>query len=909
VIGQVIGQYEIGEKLGAGGMGEVYRARDTKLGREVAIKMLPEAFAADPERMARMEREARLLASLNHSGIAHLYGFESATLKDGRRGTFLVMELAEGEDLAARSTRGALPAEEALAVARQLAAALEEAHDKGIVHRDLKPANVMLKRDGAVKVLDFGLAKAYAEEPGSGAASDLSQSPTLAQAGTMAGAILGTAAYMSPEQARGKPIDKRADIWAFGVVLFEMLTGNQLFHGETLSDTLAAVLREEIDWRKLPAATPAAVRRLLARCLQRDPRRRLRDIGDARIVIDEVLSGESPGGATNEVVTAARSAPRSLSGWPGAALAVGALAAGLAGGWLLWRPAIDGSTAGARWTLAIPDGVTLSNAEYPQVAISRDGTLQVVVVVDQNSTPRLLVRDSDQFEPRLLPDTERAAAPFLSPDGAWVGYFRDMGLFKIPITGGPPVRLASTSGQIRGGTWSSDGFIYYASDTNLPLSRVSEAGGEPQPVTRLDESRDERTHRWPQALPDGSAVLFTSDTQASTEYYDDARIEVVRPATGERKVLVNGSSQAWYSPGGHLVFARAGSIYAMPFDAATLETHGSPVPVAQGVSTDIGSGAVQFAIAQNGTGLWIPGEATTSYQVVWVDRNQTETRTPVPAAPYGELSLSPDGRRLALVGGEGGVSDLWVADLERESMTRLTFGKYVAGPVWTPDGTRIAYGTRLQGTLGNTWQIAWKRADGSRDEEILISGERGHLPSGFSADGRFLIFDSLTVDATAREVSVLPIEEPRQPRVLLGGAFMKSEGILSPDDRWLAYVSNESGQPGVYVRPYPEGAGRWQISTPGGVEPRWSNDGRELFYRDNQTIYRVPIRTSPAFSAGRPERLFDRVASGNGVHTYSPAADGSRFLTFRSPEGVGSLRTLYLDLGFAARLGEQAPGT
>lgn len=900
---RTIGHYEISDKLGAGGMGEVYRGRDPKLGREVAIKMLPEAFAADPERIARLEREARLLASLNHTSIAHLYGLESATLENGRTGLFLVMELAEGEDLAARLSRGAIPIEDALAIARQLAAALEEAHEKGIVHRDLKPANVMLGRDGTVKVLDFGLAKAYAEEPVDGASSNLSQSPTLAQTGTMAGAILGTAAYMSPEQARGKPIDKRADIWAFGVVLYEVLTGSKLFSGETLSDTLAAVLRQEVDWRMLPERTPAAVRRLLARCLQRDPKRRLRDIGDARIVVDEALSGEPPVGGMTEQVSAGRPGRRALFGWAGAALLGVALAIGMAGGWLIRRPAVVDAPPGPRWALAIPEGVTLSTAVFPQLALSRDGTLQVVVVVDESSTPHLLIRHSNEFEARILPDTERAGAPFLSPDGTWIAFFRDSALFKIPAVGGPPVRLATTSGQVRGGTWSSDGFIYYTPDTNVSISRIPENGGEPQQVTRLDEARDERTHRWPHALPGGEALLFTCDTQGSTEYYDDARIETVRPATGERTVLVEGSSQGWYSPGGHLIFARGGSLYAIALDPATLETHGSPLPVVQGVATDVSSGAVQFAVAQSGAALWAPGGTRTTSQVGWVDRGRAETIAAVPPAPYNELALSPDGRRLALVGGEGGVSDLWVADLERGGMSRLTFGEYVAGPVWTPDGSRIVYSTRVQGTSVNTWRLAWKPADGSRDAETLVEGPRGQLPTAFTSDGQFLIYDSLTEHAAARNIWVLPLEEPRQPRLLIEDDFMKREAVLSPDDRWLAYVSSEGGRPSVFVRPFPEGEGRWQISTPTGVEPRWSQDGKELFYRDDQTLYRVPVRTDPTFSAGRPEPLFDRAAtSGSGIHTYTPSPDGSRFMTFRLPQGAGSLRTLHIDLGFAQRL-------
>ncbi|HET6372705.1 MAG TPA: protein kinase [Candidatus Polarisedimenticolia bacterium] len=901
--GTRIGPYEIAAPLGAGGMGEVYRARDARLGREVAIKVLPESFAADPERLARLEREARLLASLNHSGIAHLYGFETATFEDGRSGHFLVMELAEGEDLAERMKRGAIPIDEALPIAKQIAEALEEAHEKGIVHRDLKPANVMLTPDGKVKVLDFGLAKAYSNEPGGGGSSDLSQSPTLAHAGTMAGMILGTAAYMSPEQARGKPLDKRADIWAFGVVLFEMLAGTRLFYDETVSDTLAAVLRQEIDWSALPPSTPSGVRHLLAQCLERDPRKRLRDIGDARIAIDEAASG-----TLVETGRSGAAQTRSRPAWH-VPLAIGvALALGLAAGWALRRPSISETEPAMRWALAIPDGMTLSTADFPQIALSEDGRLQVVVVVDESSTPRLLVRRDDEFEARLLPDSERAVSPFLSPDGAWVGFFRDNALFKIPVFGGPPVRLATTSGQVRGGTWSKDGFIYISADTNVSLSRVPEGGGELTAVTRLDESRDERTHRWPQALPGGDAVLFTCDTQASTEFYDDARIEIVRPATGERKVLVEGSSQGWYSPSGHLVFARAGSLYALRLDPRSFEVRGSPVQVARGVATDVGSGAVQFAIAQNGAALWTPGGSTATYQVVWVDRSLAETPAPITPAPYNELALSPDGKKLALIGGQGGVSDLWIADLERGSMTRLTFGEYVLSPVWTPDSSRIAYGTRVQGRKDNLWWIVWKPADGSREAEILVEGRRFHLPTSFSPDGKALIFDALSDDARTRDIMMLPLEGPRAPRGLVVGPFIKSEGNVSPNGRWLAYVSDEGGQPSVFVRPFPTGEGRWQISTPSGFEPQWSRDGRELFYRVDTALYRVPVQTSPSFSAGRPERLFDRVASGgSGTRTYTPSPDGSKFMTFRSSQGVGSLRTLYLDLGFATRLRTLAP--
>jgi len=541
-------------------MGEVYRATDERLGREVALKVLPDAFAADPERLARFEREARLLAALNHPGIAHLYGFEAVARGAGPPSHVLVMELAEGEELGERLRRGPIPADEAIAIARQIAEALEAAHEKGIVHRDLKPANVKLAADGTVKVLDFGLAKAWSgEAAASDSSADFSRSPTLARSSTEAGLILGTAAYMSPEQARGKAVDKRADIWAFGVVVFEMLTGRKLFEGETVTDVLAAVVRQEIDWQALPAATPGLLRRLLKSCLERDPRQRLHDAADARIVLDELLRGPSP----EERAASASVAGRPRPWWP-LALALAALVGGAAG-YLARRPAP--AARAERWLLALPEGVSVNPVNQPALALSRDGRLQVAAVLTESGAAQLLLRDSQELLPRLLPDTDGASSPFFSPDGAWVGFFRRDGLYKAPLGGGPPVRLADTTAQNRGGTWSTDGFVYFVPDTVVGLSRVPESGGAVEVVTRLDAGRDERTHRWPQALDDGS-VLFTCDTAVSTEYYDDARIEAVRPATGERKVLVESASMARHAGRGPLVFARGGSLFAVALDSA-----------------------------------------------------------------------------------------------------------------------------------------------------------------------------------------------------------------------------------------------------------------------------------------------------------------------------------------------------
>ena len=895
MIGQTLGNYRVTAALGAGGMGEVYRASDLKLGRDVALKLLPEAFASDPERLARFEREAKLLASLNHPGIAHLYGFESMRREGGTAAHVLVMELAEGEELGERLKRGPIPVDEAIALASQIAEALEAAHEKGIVHRDLKPANVKVTADGRVKVLDFGLAKAWAgDNAGASSSADFSRSPTLAHSSTAAGLILGTAAYMSPEQARGKAVDKRADIWAFGVVLFEMLTGRKLFEGETVTDVLAAVVRQEIDWQALPPATPALLRRLLKSCLERDPKQRLHDVADARIVLDELLRGPSP---EETVAPAEAGSPRPA--WRAAAAVALAGLLGLGIGYVTRRP--QPTPGDERWLLAVPDGLKLSLINQPALALSRDARLQVAVVTSARDIPQLLLRDSRELQPRLLPDTDGASSPFFSPDGAWIGFFRQNGLFKLPVAGGPPVRIAASNVQSRGASWGEDGYVYFVPDTVVGLSRVREDGGAVEVVTQLDASRDERTHRWPTAFADGG-VLYTSDTAASTEYYDDARIEAVRPATGERRVVIENASMARYAGNGRLVFARGGSLFAIGFDSRSMSTRGNPIKVLDGVATDIASGAVQFALSANGGLLWAPGAGRGHFNLVWVDRQGSETRSPIEPGAYSELAVSPDGTRVAVVGGEGGVSDLWVADLQRDVVTRLTTGESVQRPVFSPDGSRIAYGTRPLGTRGNRWQIAWKPADGSRPAEMLIEGERNHVPSAFTPDGRYIIYDAIQTTGDGRDMFLLPLAPPREPRPLLVGPAAKLHGTVSPDGRWLAYVSDESGQLVVYVRPFPAGEGRYQVSAGFGTEPRWRRDGRELFYRSGNVLVRVTVDAGATFRAGKPEVLFDRVATGALVSSYAPAADGRRFFTFREPQATGAGVAVALDLGFARRL-------
>jgi eukaryotic-like serine/threonine-protein kinase len=903
MIGKKLGPYEITGKLGEGGMGEVYRATDANLKREVAIKVLPGAFTQDPARLDRFAREAQILAQLHHPHIASIFGLET---EGGVRG--LVMELVEGPTLGERLERGPLPVEEALPIARQIAEALELAHDKGIIHRDLKPQNVKLTPKGQVKVLDFGLAKAMDPAGSDSSASPLASptmmnSPTLTAAmGTQLGVILGTAAYMAPEQARGQAVDKRADIWAFGVVLYEMLTGAKLFAAETVSDTLAGVLKTVIDLDLLPAETPGAIRRLLRRCLERNPKKRLHDVADARIVIDEVLAGE-----IEEATATAPPGDRQPTLTRLLAAAGVALALGGAAGWLLHRPPAASPATGSRWALAIPDGLSLSTAEFPQLALSRDGTLQAAVVLDANGDSHLLLRSSNEFEARLMPETARAVSPFFSPDGRWLGFFRDAALMKVPVSGGPAVRLAEAAIGSRGASWGNDGFIYFTPDATGPIRRVSENGGQVEAVTQLDETRNERTHRWPEVLPGDDVVIFTDDTQSSTEYYDDARIEAVRLSTGERRVLVEGSSQARYAPSGHLVFARGGSLFGVPFDARSLAVSGSPFEIAQGVSTDVGSGGVQFALSQSGAAIWTPGTVMAGYRIVWMDSDGTETATAVPPAPYNELALSPDGGRAALVGGQGGISDLWVSDLVRGTLTRLTFGEFATSPTWTPDGSQIAYGTFSRASGEGTWKILLKRADGSRDAVELISDSAILYPSSFTPDGRTLLLDRYqpgSAPGEAGDIWSLSLDGEREPQPVVEGSFLETEASVSPDGKWLAYVSNEGGRNSVFVRPYPAGEGRWQISFPQGVEPRWSRDGREMFYRAAIDLYRVPIDTSAGFSAGRPTLVFEGAASGTSVHSYSPSADGARFFTFRQSESVGSQRTLYVDLAFAPRLSE-----
>jgi len=910
-----LAHFRITDKLGEGGMGEVYRAQDTKLGRDVAIKVLPEAVAQDPERLARFEREAKVLAALDHPYIAAIYSFERSTAAStegseavgqwgseqpgdlGREGEasmpqgfsasrpspihFLVMQLAEGETLAERVKRGAIPKAEAFPIALQIAEALEAAHERGIIHRDLKPANIKVTADGQVKVLDFGLAKALDPQSPGAKGQQLSMSPTLTAQMTQAGVLLGTAAYMSPEQAAGTEADSRADIWAFGTVLAEMLTGELQFQGETVSHTLAAVLKDEPNWTSFPKDIPSPILDLLERCLRKDPKRRLQSIGDARVLIEDTLADpeavESTIGVTVEAEPSAPPRWKSLLPW--------AIAAGFGIAFVLSMvvsdrgPAVETNEI-TRFESSLPQGLDISVIDYPALAISRDGRLIAMTAEGDDGVRRIYLRSLDEVQAREIPGTDHARAPFFSPDGEWIAYFTNRELKKIQVRGGAALTLADI-GQNRGGSWGSDGWIYLTDNVLGGVKRLPENGGELEEVSVPDAERGERTHRWPDVLPDGSAVVYTSDTFSSTEYYDDARIEAVSTATGEKRVLVEGSSMARYLTSGHLLFARAGSLYAVAFDTETLEISGSPALVLQGVFTSVASGAVHFAVSENGVLAFLPGELDTGRRkTVWIDRDGVTEPTGPEIGPHRQIALSPDNRQMALISGTGQNDDLWVHDLERDTTSRLTFEGSVSEPIWTPDGKHIAYATTQEGREAD---VHWKAADGSSEAEPLWAAEPQGLPMSFSPDGRYLLIDRLE-GSEVSDIWVLDMEQKGEPTSWLASPADEFHARFSPDGKWIAYTSDESGQYEVYVRPFPGPGGRWQISNGGGMEPHWSTDGRELFYRNLAVIYGVGVETAETFVAGRPERLADGVSDPPFGSTFAPSEDGQRLLALINVE-------------------------
>ncbi len=894
--GTRLGQYEIISPLGAGGMGEVYRARDTKLGRSVAIKVLPEAVATHPDRIARFEREAKVLASLNHPHIAALFGMEESA---GRH--FLVMELVEGETLAERiaspnaSGRGHLRVEDALKVAIQIAGALEAAHECGIIHRDLKPANIKITPDEVVKVLDFGLAKAT---EGDRAGQDLSQSPTVSFGGTREGTILGTAAYMSPEQARGKPVDQRTDIWAFGCVLYEMLTGRLAFSGETVSDAVAAILSREPDWLALPAETPESVRRLLRRSLEKDPKRRVHHIADARIELEETLPQPSASGhlmstdlSAPIVTNGARARARVRLAWIAAAtLSVAAIIAALALGRVgfIDRSAVDARVY--RSSIILPEGTQIpgdrSSANLGpagRFALSPDGRrLAFVARRDAAGLSMLWVRPLDAVVAQSLAGTEGATYPFWSPDSRFVAFLAQGKLKKIGVAGGAPLTLCDASLGATG-AWNRDDVILFTPKGGSPLYRVSASGGTPSPVTTFDAANGDAQHWFPFFLPDGRHFLYSTLGSKRVGATDPRGVYVgsLDPKESSTLLLQDGS-HAKYAEG-HLIFLRGTTLMARPFDANRRELHGEAEPLAEQVQTTSGSvtgAAGAFTVSETGVLAYQTGSGVVRSQLVWFDRGGKQIGLLGDQADYSDVELSPDGRRLAVsvLDPAAGTRDLWLYDVKRELRTRFTFDSANEfESIWSPDGDRLAF-ARSKGSVD-----LYEKPSSGGSEDVLLEGGLGKFPSDWSPNGRFILYIAGGAAIARSDLLVLPLFGDKKPFPFLETSFTETRGRFSPDGRWIAYASDESGQFEIYVARFPEPGERRRVSTAGGVWPRWRRDGREIVYlAPDNTLTAATVNGEVArFEVGAARPLFavrPRPQVTLGDYPYDVSADGKRFL-------------------------------
>ena len=870
--GTLVGVYEVVSLIGAGGMGEVYRARDSRLQREVAIKVLPAIFAADGDRVARFQREAHVLASLNHSNIAAVYGLEDVKGAGGDVGrpvSALVMELVDGSTLADRIAQGRLPLDEALPVARQIAEALEAAHEHGIIHRDLKPANIKVRPDGTVKVLDFGLAKAL--DPMEGGSAALSMSPTLTSpAATGLGIVLGTAAYMAPEQAKGKRVDKRADMWAFGCVLFEMLTGRRAFDGEEMSETLAEVIKGEPKWDALPSDTPAAVRRLLRRCLVKDPKARLSDAAVARIEIDEALN---PALQEQGLVREKGLGWRRLLSYAGVAAAAAAVT--LAAAWMFVQrdPA---SPEPMRFTVTLPGNVQLAPNAVQRLTISSDGR-RIVYPGTESGVTRLYVRTVDQLDSVPIRGVDRIGSIFLSPDGEWVGYNDTVtGAFrKVPVGGGPAATICdvpSATGGFRGASWGTGGRIVFATGAAPGLMQVADVGGTPEPLTSPGEGE---LHRDPYFLPDGRTVLFVVVRPKEPDQIAAVTLDSPQP-----RILMAGNNPKYVSTG-HLVFLREGALWATAFDAGRRAVVGNAAPVLEGF--DATAQLARYDVSQTGTLVYSPSGGQSTRTLVWVDREGREEVLPAPPRAYVTTRLSPDATRIAVAIADQ-EDDIWVWDLSGQTLTRMTFDRGVdSDPIWTPDNRRIAWRSNRDGP-GN---LFWRVADGTGAEEQLTKGTNGQTPTAFVPDGSQLLFYVNAAGQTLFDIMRLDIAGGRKIDPLVQTQFFELNAELSPDGRWVAYQSRESGTDQIFVRPFPDvQAGRWQVSTGGGLHPVWSRNGREIVYLDSTgKLTSVAMNTVSGITAGAPQTILQKtyfiVPGTNAPRGYDVAPDGRRFLMIK----------------------------
>jgi serine/threonine-protein kinase len=876
--GTRVGVYEILSLLGSGGMGEVYRARDVKLQRDVAIKVLPQALHDDPERLARFEREAKTLAALSHPNIAHVHGFDDSTGVAA-----LVMELVEGPTVADRIARGPIPLDEALAIAKQIADGLEAAHEQGIIHRDLKPANIKVRDDGTVKILDFGLAKAL--EPKQPSGVNVTQSPTITTPAMMTGVgvILGTAAYMSPEQVRGLPADKRTDVWAFGCVLYEMLTGQRAFVGEHVSDVMAGILRAEPNWNALPTVVSSMVRAVLHGCLNKNRRERIGDFSTVRFLFGQQLPE-----------AAAQRRPKALP------LVLGAIAV-LAGALITvmaTRMRRDDTAAITRFEIQLP-GENSAPYASPVLALARDGRRLAFI-----SNQHLYIRRLDRLDMESIPGTDGAAAPLFSPDGQWVAFWQAGLLKRVPVTGGPSMticempRSTETGVNSFAGSWGDDDRIVFTSGGN-EVWRVSASGGKAEALIALKPGE---TAFGPQVLPDHQRVLFTLNPGG---LWDRAQIVVQRLDTGARQVVVPAGHDGRYLPTGHLLFATSTTVMGAPFDVATGQLTATAVPLVEGVraAPTLSTGVSHFAVSQNGTFVYVTATTIEPRTLVWVDRTGHETPLPAPPHAYRYPRLSPDGSRIA-VEAEDGDNDIWIWEVGRATLTRLTqTPESELSPLWSPDGRYVWFQSTRQGAANIFRQLA----DGTHEAERLTTDPSRQLPDAFTPDGKVLVFR--TLDTSNRyDLLVMTTDAGARPKPLIQTRFNEQNADLSPNGRWIVYQSDDSGQVEVYVRPFPNVEdGRWIVSSGGGHRPVWARTGREIFYRSSEgAMMSVSIREQPTtLTIGPPARLFDGpsyyggkpgLVGGNPGRHFDVTADGQRFLMVKeAPRRSDSARVVVIE--------------
>jgi Tol biopolymer transport system component/predicted Ser/Thr protein kinase len=855
--GATLLHYRLGDKLGEGGMGIVWNATDTTLDREVAIKVLPESLSEHSDRLARFEREAKLLASLNHSNIAAVYGLHEG--QDGER--FIAMELIPGEDLAAILERGPLTVDKALDYAGQIADALEAAHEQGVIHRDLKPANIVITPDDRVKVLDFGLAKTLETDPASGS-PDPSMSPTLTSAGTVAGMMLGTAAYMSPEQARGQAADKRSDIWAFGCLLHEMLTGERAFPGGTVTDTLAAVLTLQPDASAIPRDTPRSIRRLIERCTEKEVRRRLRDIGEARIAIEDAVAGEDEGAFESEFSTGIE-VPRRTAPWLIAAIA-GAIAVGAVT--MLALRGDSGEPRIGKFSIQFPYAAAPRYGDGRALAISPDGQV-IVSSAEGGSDDQLYIRRIDDFSVREITTARSARLPCFSPDGEWISFATTEGLWKVNLAGGPPTKLGAFSAFPLGVTWSPDGFIYFVSSRRL--YRVSENGGEIEDI-ELEDLKS-RTLWSPTALPSGKVLLLSAGERAN------ATLVALDLENNRVKELGLQGADPRYLPTGHLLFSNDNQVFAVPFDVDALEATGTPTPVLPRVWID--GFTIQAAFADNGTVVYHPADDRNSRQLVSVDRSGVMQPILSGAQPFEDVNdprYSPDGSKLAFSESAG---PIWILDLDSETPTKLSENGFY--PIWNPSGTELVYGT----TRSNSFDLMLRRIDMSQPERVLLDRDYNLRAGDWSRDGTIVF--RVEIPGKGMDLSRWP--DPTDEGTiesLLDGDNDELSPSVSRDGKWLAYASDQAGRDEIYVTRFPNPEGIVQVSIAGGANPLWSPDGSELYYFQDREFIAVEVAYDPEFRVVSRRTLFEGdFVQYRWQRQYDVHPDGDQFVMIENPPG------------------------